>query len=177
MPPESIETPRLTLRQPHWSDASAIFEQYAHDDLVSRYLAWRTHQNLAETGAFLRSRIDEWPVGQRTSWVITLRDNDQVIGMISQRQIMPYRVSLAYVLGQAFWNQGLMTEAAQAVVNLALGRSAIYRVEAYCDVENIASARVLEKVGFQREGVLRRSGFAPNLSGEPRGSICYAKVK
>jgi len=46
-----------------------------------------------------------------------------------------------------------------------------------CDVDNLASARVLEKVGMSREGVLRRSTMHPNASDEPRDSYCYAIVK
>ena len=165
------------LRRPRLSDAASIFEGYAQDELVTRYLAWRPHRSLADTEAFLQTRLGEWPTGPRTSWTITRRDDSQVIGMISQRQVVPFRISLAYVLARAVWKQGLMTEAARAVTQLALERPAIYRVEAYCDVENAASARVLEKLGFLREGVLRRTGFAPNISDEPRDSLCYAKVK
>jgi [ribosomal protein S5]-alanine N-acetyltransferase len=50
-------------------------------------------------------------------------------------------------------------------------------VWAVCDVENAASARVLEKAGMRREGVLRRWAMHPNMGEEPRDSFCYAKVK
>jgi RimJ/RimL family protein N-acetyltransferase len=70
-----------------------------------------------------------------------------------------------------------MKEAAQFVVRWALSRSDVYRVWATCDVENVASARLLESVGMQREGVLRRWIVHPNISKDPRDALCYAIVK
>jgi RimJ/RimL family protein N-acetyltransferase len=70
-----------------------------------------------------------------------------------------------------------MTEAARAVVDWALGQPGIYRVWAVCDVENAASTRVLEKVGMQREGVLRRWIIHPGVDAVPRDCYCYAIIK
>jgi RimJ/RimL family protein N-acetyltransferase len=58
-----------------------------------------------------------------------------------------------------------------------LKQQAIFRIWAVCDVDNAASARVMEKAGMQREGVLRRWSVHPNISAEPRDSFCYAIVK
>ena len=54
---------------------------------------------------------------------------------------------------------------------------AIFRIWAVCDLDNFASARVLEKAGMQREGVLRRYILHPNISSEPRDVYCYATVR
>jgi len=70
-----------------------------------------------------------------------------------------------------------MPEAAQAVVEWALAQPSIYRVWAVCDVDNLASARVLEKIGMQREGLLHRHIIHPNISAAPRDCWCFAKVK
>jgi RimJ/RimL family protein N-acetyltransferase len=70
-----------------------------------------------------------------------------------------------------------MTEAVRAVVEQALGLPHIYRVAAICDVENVASARVMEKVGMLREGVLRRAVLHPNISAEPRDAYIYARTR
>jgi RimJ/RimL family protein N-acetyltransferase len=85
--------------------------------------------------------------------------------------------NLGYVLGRKFWGQGYMTEAVRAVVDYALAEPEVFRVWAVCDVENAASARVLEKAGMRREGILRRWSMHPNISDEPRDSLCYARVK
>ena len=70
-----------------------------------------------------------------------------------------------------------MSEALQSVVTWALAQPEIFRVWATCDVENVASAKVLERVGMAREGVLRRWIVHPNLSDRPRDALCYAIVK
>ena len=88
-----------------------------------------------------------------------------------------HRAEIGYVLGRAWWGQGLMTEAARAVVEWGLSRSTIYRVWAVTDVDNRASARVLEKTGMLREGRLRSWLNHPNLGSEPRDCWCYARIR
>src|SRR5437667_8436856 len=73
--------------------------------------------------------------------------------------------------------QGLMGEAVTAMVEWALAQPMIYRVWAICDVDNVASARLFERVGMEREGVLRRWLVHPNLSEAPRDCLCYSIVK
>ena len=68
-------------------------------------------------------------------------------------------------------------EAASAVVDWALAQPQIYRVWAICDHENLASARVMEKIGMQREGLMRRGIVHPNISDEPRDCWVYARVR
>jgi RimJ/RimL family protein N-acetyltransferase len=70
-----------------------------------------------------------------------------------------------------------MTEALIPIVEWALSQPRIYRVWATCDVKNRPSARVLENVGMQFEGVLRRYVLHPNVSDEPRDALLYARVK
>ena len=70
-----------------------------------------------------------------------------------------------------------MTEAAQALVELALSQRETYRVWAVCDVENANSAKVLEWVGMRREGILRRWIIHPNIDAVPRDCCCYAIAK
>ena len=70
-----------------------------------------------------------------------------------------------------------MTEVLTHVVEWALRQPGIWRIGDVCDVENTASARVMEKAGLQREGVLRRWSVHPNLGEAPRDCIGYAKVR
>ena len=86
-------------------------------------------------------------------------------------------VDIGYVLAKKYWGQDYMSEAARAIVDWALGLDEIYRVSAVCDIDNIGSARVMEKAGMQREGRLRRYMIHPHLSAEPRDVYMYAKVK
>ena len=70
-PPEIFATERLLLRRPRLSDARAILEEYAQDPLVTRFLAWRPHQSIADTIAFLETTEQHWKSGRRFSWALT----------------------------------------------------------------------------------------------------------
>ena len=70
-----------------------------------------------------------------------------------------------------------MTEALTTVADWALNQPSIWRIGDLCDVENLASARVMEKAGFFREGVLVRWSMHPNVSDRPRDCFSFAKVK
>lgn len=174
--PELLETDRLVLRRPTAADAPTILEEYAQDPDVTRFLTWRPHSRIEETKAYLTRCQAGWDAGTELTWALTLSGEDPLIGMIGLRP-RTHTADIGYVLARRYWGRGLMPEAATAVVELALGRLAIQRVWAVCDVENHASARVLEKVGMEYEGVLRRWIIHPNVSAEPRDVHCYARLR
>jgi RimJ/RimL family protein N-acetyltransferase len=174
--PERISTDRLVLRRPVDADASAIFEGYGQDPDVVRYLMWRPHASIADTRAFLATRHAGWASGTDLTWALTLGDEDRLIGMIGMRP-RGFKHDIGYVLARSHWGRGLMSEAATAIVALALTDPACYRVWALCDADNRASARVMEKAGMSFEGVLRRWVVHPNVSDAPRDALCYARVK
>ena len=175
-PPEHIETQRLVLRIPSVTDAEAIFNSYAQDPEVTRYLIWRPHKNIQETEGFLAACTVAWEGTVRFPYVITFKQNGAVIGMIEIR-INDFKVDVGYVVSRPNWGKGMATEALRSLVEWALNQESIYRVWALCDVENLASGRVLEKVGMRCEGVLRRQIVHPNISDEPRDCYCYAVAK
>jgi len=175
-PPEIIETPRLTLRPPLMADAEAVFTGYAHDAEVVKYLTWRPHENLEETRDFVRRCISAWEDGSAYPWIITRKEDGRLIGMIESR-IAGFSLNLGYTLARAYWGRGYMPEAARAVTDWGLSQQGIFRVWALCDVENSASARVMEKIGMRREGILRRCIIHPNVSDDPRDVYCYSIVK
>jgi ribosomal-protein-alanine N-acetyltransferase len=175
-PPKRIETERLTLRIPSLADAEAIFREYAQDPEVTRYLIWEPHRAINETLEFLSHCVSAWQKESGFPNVITLEGRDSAIGMIDIRPD-GFKVEMGYVLGRAYWGKGYMTEAVRALVDWALSQEEIYRVWAICDVDNLASARVLEKAGMQREGLLRREIIHPSVSSQPRDCYLYAIVK
>jgi RimJ/RimL family protein N-acetyltransferase len=174
--PQTLKTERLKLRKVKLSDAEAIFRQYAQDPEVTRYVSWRAHRSLDETREYVRMCLLAWDVGKAYHWAIERLEDKQVIGMVIAR-IVGEKWELGFVLARAYWGKGYMTEAVRGLVAWALKQKEIYRVWAVCDTDNVASARVMEKAGMQREGTLRRWSVHPNLSLEPRDSYCYAIVK
>jgi [ribosomal protein S5]-alanine N-acetyltransferase len=174
--PERFETERLILRKPRVEYASLIFSAYGRDPAVTRFLTWRPHETLADADAGIKFLLSGWESGTEYSWTLFLRDSDQLVGCISAR-VENCGINLGYVLGRMYWGQGLMVEAVTRVTEWAFTEPSIHRVWALCDTENGASARVLEKAGFEREGILRRFGIHPNVSAIPRDCYSYAIVR
>ena len=172
-PPNLLSTARLQLRRPQAEYAPQVLHAYAQDSEVTRYLCWRPHQSLDDTLKAMEKRLQEWESGSEFPWFIFERSSDQLVGSITAR-MEGHRVNLGYVLSRSVWGQGYMTEAVVAVTSWAFSLPEIYRVWALCDVDNAASARVLEKVGMTREGTLRQFGVHPNISAKPRDCFSYA---
>ena len=175
-PPERIETERLVLRKPRLEDANAIFTGWAQDTEVTRFLTWRPHQYIEQTQEFVQSCLSAWENGTRFPYMITLKESNEVIGMIDPR-IEGSIVGIGYGAARTHWGKGYVPEATRAIIAWAFQQPSIYRVYATTDVENVASRRVLEKVGMQCEGILHRYIVHPNLSELPRDSYMYAIIK
>ncbi len=174
--PERIETKRLVLRVPRMDDALAIFAGWTQDTEVTRYLTWHPHQRVQETEDFIQNCLFAWEHETRFPYVITLKESSKVIGIIDPRIEGP-KVGIGYAAARAHWGKGYVTEATRAIIDWAFQQDSIYRVYATTDVENVASQRVLEKVGMQCEGILRKYILHPNISNAPRDSYMYAIVK
>ncbi len=177
--PETIDTTRLRLRKPMIEDSAGVFEAYGADPEVTRYLAWPPHQTLKDSLAAMLSRLACWESGSEFSWTITPRDEPgTIMGMISAvPDRKQWRCSLGYVLARRYWNQGYMTEAVRAMIEMLFDQPGIYRIWAVVDEENFASARVLEKAGMEREGFLRRWSLHPNVGSLPRDCWCFSVVR
>ena len=175
-PPKILETERLRLRKPRLADAEVIFSEYASDPEVTRYVSWHAHGSVNETRDYVRACLAAWDVGRAFHWVIERKEDDQLLGMLVAR-IDVCKWELGYVLARSSWGRGYMTEALKRIIDWTLNQEEVYRVWAVCDVDNLASARVMEKAGMQREGILRRWSVHPNISAEPRDSYCYSITK
>ncbi|MFT8887393.1 MAG: GNAT family N-acetyltransferase [Ethanoligenens sp.] len=156
----SIQTPRLLLRKFVVEDAPDMFQHWAGNEQVTRYLTWAPHENVEVT----RERISEWQQQYGNPavyhWAIALRETGSVIGSISVQAIRQQNRSceLGYCLGNTFWNKGYMTEAMRAVLKLLFEKVGLHRVQALHHFDNPASGRVMEKVGMTLEGALRDFG-------------------
>jgi RimJ/RimL family protein N-acetyltransferase len=176
MLPDSFETAHLRLRPVAVEDADAIFGTYAQDEEVVRYLIWRPHRSLGETQTYVERCIATPPEVERT-YMLVGREDKLVRGAFALRQRAPHRLDCGYGLARRWWRQGLMTEVLTEVTAWALRQDSVFRIGAVCDVDNVGSARVLEKSGFAREGLLRRWLVHPNISDEPRDCYSYARVR
>jgi RimJ/RimL family protein N-acetyltransferase len=174
--PETITTPRLVLRRPKPSDVSAVYE-YGRDSEVTRYMDWPAHSHIRDAIRATETALQRWDSGAEYTWRITVKPDDAPIGAIACR-VHGHTADLGFVLARRYWGKGYATEAARAVLQWAASLEGVYRVGATCDIENAASARVLEKIGMSREGILRRWEIRPNLPCQsPRDALVYSWVR
>ena len=176
-PPEKFSTKRLFLRKPVIEDAVPIFENYAQDPEVTRFLTWKSHKSINETKFFIQRCEKVWEEGSAFPWSIVRKYDNQLLGMIEIVMIDHAGVNLGYVLARPFWGEGYMVEALRIITKWAINQNDIFRVWAFCDVENTTSARVLEKSGMDKEGILRRWIRLPQFGEIPRDCFCYSIVK
>lgn len=170
--PPTLITGRLALRPLSSEDAAAIFERYAADPEVTRFMSWATHATVDDTHKFLAMA----PEPGDTHWAICVGEDPLPSGTISAF-VRGHAVEIGYVLSRSHWGQGLMTEAAQAVIDLAWREPTVWRVHAHAHVDNTASQRVLEKCGLSREGVARRAARLPAFGDTPQDAVMYSQVR
>ncbi|HET7312951.1 GNAT family N-acetyltransferase [Salinisphaera sp.] len=175
--PRAIDTARLHLRPPEPTDAAAIFA-YASDPVATRYMIWPTAEDIDDTHDFLDDVAAGWAEGDDFCYAITDRASGAVCGAASC-QFDQHGAEIGYILAPTVWGRGLATEAARAMLEAAWTNAGLYRVWATCDVDNLASARVLEKLGMRLEGRLARWAPCPNLGAgpAPRDALCYALTR
>lgn len=161
---QTIRTERLILRKFTVDDAPAMFEGWASDERVTRYLTWDPHGSPEET----RQLLALWCAGYQSPaayhWAMEYKG--ALIGDISVVQLdeRSEHASLGYCIGHAYWGRGLMTEAAKAVIDYLFGEVGVNRVEISHAVKNPASGRVAQKCGLIFEGTKRE--FFKNSAGE-----------
>lgn len=178
-PPETFATVRLLARPVRASDAAQAFTVYASDPVATRFLSFPTYKEVAPLEEFFRTREQVWQSDKidHLPWALVLRETpDQLIGSIGI-SLTGSQALFGYVIGRAYWGRGLVAEALTWLVYWSLAQPEIFRAWAFCDAENTASARVMEKAGITREGLLRRWHPAPNIGPEPRDCFIYAKVR
>ena len=175
-PERTWETLRLLAKPAAVKGAQVVFDDYASDLQVAKYMTWTPHRSAADTADFLYRCERAWGDGSAYPWTLWRKQDRAFVGLLAIR-VTPDAVNLGYALARRWWRQGLMTEALTPIVQWALAQPTIYRVWATCDLENTASARLLERLGMEREGVLRRWLVHPNVSDTPRDCFCYSIVK
>ena len=138
---KTIETERLILRQFTVEDSQAMFENWASDDEVTKYLTWPTHTSEEISKSILRDWVDSYKMPDTYNWAITLKSlNNQPIGNIAVVELREKAkaAQLGYCIGRNWWHQGIMSEALSAVKDFLF---------------------VMMKCGLKYEGTLRQADW------------------
>lgn len=159
---QTIETERLILRKFVIEDAQAMFDNWAKDEEVTRYLTWPPHQNVEITKMILNSWIEQYDKADYYQWAIILKSNGQdpigCIGTVKQEDDIEM-VHIGYCMGKAWWHQGVMSEALAAIMTYFFKQVKVNRMESCHDILNPHSGDVMKKCGMQLEGIRKQAGL------------------
>lgn len=152
-----IETNRLTIRLVEESDLPSLFAVNA-DDAVTRYLPYESWKSVADGEAWFSRAAARLAAGEAGQFVIVHRESRRVVGtcLLFRFEQSSARAEVGYVLAREYWGAGYMLEAMKAFVVFAFEQLGMRRLEAEIDPRNVSSARLLERLGFVREGLLRQ---------------------
>lgn len=155
-----IETERLTLRRFELADAQAMFDNWASDDEVTKYLTWPTHTDVSVASRLLGEWVPQYMDNRFYNWAIVLKVNGpQPIGNIS---VVRWNANgeipvIGYCMSRRWWHRGIMAEALGAVIDFFFEQVGVQRIESYHDPNNPHSGDVMRKCGMKFEGIREKS--------------------
>lgn len=157
---QQIETHRLILRRYQPEDAEDMFNNWASDPEVTRFLTWPTHTSVDVSRRILSDWIPRYEQGDYFNWAIVWKETGHVIGNIAVVEFHKATESadMGYCLGRAWWGRGIMPEALRAVIDYLFDVIGVQRVAACHAADNPKSGRAMDKAGMHLEGILRGAG-------------------
>ena len=175
LPTPTLHTPRLLLRAFAERDAESIYSLQSNARVL-RYWDSPPWTELSRADAFIAACRKMQEEGSGARFAIETRADNTFVGWCSMFRWNPvYRsLGIGYCFDEPSWGKGYATEAVRAMVQWAYDTLDLNRVEAELDTRNAASAKVLEKLGFEREGLRREDCI---VSGEVSDSWIYGLLR
>ena len=155
-----LHTPRLLLRELTPNDEQSVYA-FRSDYEVTRLNIGAAYTSPLQAQLLIEGIRQEFEQQVAIRWGITRHDSAEVIGMcgFNYWNRTDRRASIGYDLARPAWGQGYMPEALKAMIAFGFEQMQLNRIEADCSAENVASQRVLEKLGFFKEGCSREQYF------------------
>lgn len=147
------------------------FMEWATDDEVTKYMMWNSYTSRSEAEMFFENIVGKHP------WFKAICLGDKIIGSITLDKgqgAYSCKADLGYVLARKYWGNGIATHAVRLAVQKGFEDLDVNRIEAFVDPTNVPSQHVLEKNGFEKEGLLRKSILQ---KGTVRDRFVYAILK
>lgn len=173
---EIIETERLILRPFVRDDAQAMFNNWAKEPEVTRFLTWPTYDSVETACAILADWTGQYVRKDFYQWAIVPKFLGQPIGSISvvaQNEKARW-MEIGYCIGKNWWHQGYTSEAMQAVMDFLFDQVGVNRIQACHATINPHSGDVMKKCGMELEGIHRQAGWC---NAGVVDMCCYAKLK
>lgn len=174
---KELYTERLLLRKIRMEDDRDMFEQWASDPRVTKYLTWSAHQNIEDTRRIIALWLKDSDEPHVYRWVIELKSIGKVIGTIDLVSVDTRHKCgvFGYCLSAQYWNQGIASEALKAMLTYLFAEADFHRIEATHLIENPASGRVMVKCGMKLEGNKRKKFLGHD--GEFHDLLIYGLLK
>ena len=172
---QTIKTEKLTLRRFTPDDAQAMFDTWANDERVTRFLTWGTHGTVDVTKFILNDWCNSYEKDDFYNWAIEFEG--KIIGNIAcvETNENSERGEIGYCIGYDYWGKGIMSEAAKAVIDYLINEAGYNRLEISHATKNPASGKVAQKCGLTFEGIKRK--YFKSLSGEFLDIAFYSILK
>lgn len=144
-----LETERLILRPLSLNDAEHIFKTWTSDPDVEKYMIWDLHQSINDTISWLKTEVAELTSNNNYTWGMVFKENNELFGTISiHRKDTSDVFTLGYNIAKSYWGNGFTTEAGKTVLDFASSKLNIKKFFCRHADENIASMKVMKKLGF-----------------------------
>lgn len=154
-----LETERLILRTWKLSDAPKLFEICVDADVMKHIGTGKPYEKIEQAEEFLIWAENYQKENGFCRWAILLKETDEIIGSCGfARPHGTKEIELGYLLAKKFWGKNLATEAAAACLSYGFEKLNFSETMAMTDLENFASQKVLEKIGFSKRGVEKING-------------------
>lgn len=164
---------RFIMRDLHPWEGPALFK-ITGDPVVTQYLGFRTHRTEAEASELIaKYHLNEY---SRFLAVARTEDPTDLVGVLGF-EIDRHQVIVLIMFRAGWVSRGAGREVSRVFVDWLLSIPQIYRVWAYCHVDNVPVQRVLARMGAVQEGRLRRYAIFPNVSDEPQDAYVYSIVR
>jgi ribosomal-protein-alanine N-acetyltransferase len=157
-----LQTERLSLRQVIRSDADNLYLWLSNNE-ITQHLDWNGPQSIEQTKALIDSWKLQYESNKLYTWGIYQNGDNQIIGTV---MLMPlrgtfeqeplYPLTIGFDLARDYWNRGIMTETLEAVIRYVRENISVHRIQAEVSPNNLASIKLLRKMGFAEEGLLKQ---------------------
>lgn len=162
--PKKIIIKNFLLRKPKLSDSKKVFLEYASDINVAFYTTWEPHKNENETKIFLKKILEKWNMNKEFNFIIEKKENNNFIGFLKIKFIKRNKIQVGYAIAKKNWGKGYMTEILKEIINFLFKNKFADEIQAFCDIENKASEKVLIKSGMKFLKLLKKHIIHPNIS-------------
>jgi ribosomal-protein-alanine N-acetyltransferase len=156
----------IILREISIIDAKE-FLYYIADPSVNKYLSDEDiPKTYKEAETELRYWADLFNYKRSFYWGIALRDSNKLIGTCGYNSWSQThrRTEISYDLSKDYWGQGIMIRSVMQLCRFAFDRMKVNRIQATTAIDNFPSMKLLDKLGFQKEGILKEFGFLHGTS-------------